>query len=59
MNDFDDFDTQYQCEDVYLEDALSVEWNDTTDDSLYWAELIRSAQYDDDPSPYDGTYSEE
>jgi hypothetical protein len=41
--EFDDFDTQVQCEEVYT-------------DFLWEADL---SQYDDDPSPYDGTYSEE
>jgi len=44
MNGFDDFDTEVQCEEVFQEDAISY------DDSY---------EYDNDPSPYDGTYSEE
>ena len=49
MNGFDDFDTQQQCEEVYQEDAIS--YDDSYEDYL--------AMYDNDPSPYDGTYSEE
>lgn len=49
MNGFDDFDAQVQCEEVYQEDAIS--YDDSYEDYL--------SMYDDDPSPYDGTYSEE
>ncbi len=71
MNGFDDFDTQVNAEEVYQEDALSVEWADFDDLAIEadrdWAEDREQygygdewqSQYDDDPSPYDGTYSEE
>jgi hypothetical protein len=49
MNGFDDFDTEVQCEEVFQEDAIS--YDDSYEDHL--------AMYDNDPSPYDGTYSEE
>ena len=48
MNEIDDFDTQVDVEAVYQEDAISHEWQYED-----W-----QAQYDNDPSPYDGTYSE-
>lgn len=51
MVDFDDFDIGPQSDEPEYDDAPY------DSDSIYGdAEM---AQYDDDPSPYDGTYSEE
>lgn len=74
MNGFDDFDTEVQCEEVYgVEDALIVDsyevqlarYNNV--EEVYQEDAIsyddsyddHFAMYDNDPSPYDGTYSEE
>ncbi len=37
---------------------VQEEWFDH-DDVAAWEDDAYQAQYDDDPSPYDGTYSEE
>ena len=40
MNGFDDFDAQYQCEDVYQEDAMSFEWaEDVTDEPPMYSDF--------------------
>ena len=62
-NGFDDFDIGPQSDEDFnsddrfgTEDADLVAEDGYGDDFLYEADL---SQYDDDPSPYDGTYSEE
>jgi hypothetical protein len=55
MNGFDDFDTQVSAEEYYTDEAVQQE--DAMSHS--WDYEDQMAQYDTDPSPYDGTYSEE
>jgi hypothetical protein len=55
MNGFDDFDTQVTAEEYYTDEAVQQE--DAMSHS--WDYEDQMAQYDNDPSPYDGTYSEE
>jgi hypothetical protein len=61
MNGFDDFDTQVSAEEYYDRDERGIEedrdW--ATDREQYGYGDEWQSQYDDDPSPYDGTYSEE
>jgi hypothetical protein len=61
MNGFDDFDTQVSAEEYYDRDERGIEedrdWAEEREQYGYGDEW--QSQYDDDPSPYDGTYSEE
>jgi hypothetical protein len=61
MNGFDDFDTQVSAEEYYDRDERGIEedrdWAEDREQYGYGDEW--QSQYDDDPSPYDGTYSEE
>jgi len=61
MNGFDDFDTQVSAEEYYDRDERGIEedrdWTEDREQYGYGDEW--QSQYDDDPSPYDGTYSEE
>ena len=61
MNGFDDFDTQVQAEEYFDRDESGIEadrdWAEDREQYGYGDEW--QSQYDDDPSPYDGTYSEE
>ena len=61
MNGFDDFDTQVSAEEYYDRDERGIEddrdWVEDREQYGYGDEW--QSQYDDDPSPYDGTYSEE
>jgi len=50
MNGFDDFDTQVTAEEFY-DGSGDQMYEDRYEDHM--------AQYDDDPNPYAGTYSEE
>lgn len=50
MNGFDDFDTQVTAEEFY---------SGWTEDEADYIDEGHLSMYDDDPSPYDGTYSEE
>jgi hypothetical protein len=54
MNGFDDFDTQVNVEEVYQEDEMSYDWEEETQGYEY-----DDSQWDDDPNPYHGTYSED
>jgi len=63
QNGFDDFDTQVTAEESFGEAEardsmmeLVEELEGTAREAEYDAFL---SQYDNDPSPYDGTYSEE
>lgn len=54
MNGFDDFDTQVQSDEPtnYDDDTVIVAWSDGSEPY--------ECHYEDyEPSPYDGTYSEE
>lgn len=55
--DFDDFDTQVQSDEAPEADAPS----ESEMEQMYagYDNDIDSGRWDDDPSPYDGTYSEE
>ena len=67
MNGFDDFDTQVTAEEFYAgwtedEADYHADWKDEQkqEDAVYemsWDDV--AAQWDDDPNPYAGTYSEE
>ena len=65
MNGFDDFDTTITAEEFYEADYLDLieeAPGDTTDEPPFEDDGEHEdwqSQYDDDPSPYDGTYSEE
>ena len=52
MNGFDDFDTQVQSDEPTNTDEPIYDSPEVYND-------IDSGRWDDDPSPYDGTYSEE
>ena len=58
MNGFDDFDTQVSAEEYYDRDERGIEedrdWAEDREQYGYGDEW--QSQYDDDPSPYDGTY---
>ncbi len=61
QNGFDDFDSQVTAEEAYGSELdsmeeLAMELEGTAREAEYDAFL---SQFDDDPSPYDGTYSEE
>jgi len=64
MNGFDDFDTQVTAEEFYdgwTEDEADYQSPvQPSGDAVYemsWDDI--AAQWDDDPNPYAGTYSEE
>jgi hypothetical protein len=64
MNGFDDFDTQVTAEEFYdgwTEDEAEYQSPvQPSGDAVYemsWDDI--AAQWDDDPNPYAGTYSEE
>ncbi len=64
MNGFDDFDTQVTAEEFYdgwTEDEADYQTPvQPSGDAVYemsWDDV--AAQWDDDPNPYAGTYSEE
>ena len=64
MNGFDDFDTQVTAEEFYdgwTEDEADYQSPvQPSGDAVYemsWDDV--AAQWDDDPNPYAGTYSEE
>ena len=64
MNGFDDFDTQVTAEEFYAgwtEDEADYQTPvPSSGDEMYEDRFEdHMAQYDDDPSPYAGTYSEE
>lgn len=75
QNGFDDFDTQVTAEEFYAgwtedEADYHADWRDEQvqedvapqieeEPQSYWEFEDHMAQYDDDPNPYAGTYSEE
>ena len=64
MNGFDDFDTQVTAEEFYegwTEDEADYQTPvQPSGDEMYEGRFEdHMAQYDDDPNPYAGTYSEE
>jgi hypothetical protein len=60
QNGFDDFDSQVTAEEAYADETMVEEQGEMAYDGGRAAEYDAwLSQYDDDPSPYDGTYSEE